>query len=280
MREHVVTGGGGVRLRVREVGDPEAPSLLFLHGWSQCRLSWAPQFDSELARDFRLVAMDLRGHGRSDKPSDGYDDPVLWAADLHAVLTELALDRPVVTGWSYGGLVICDYLRAHGDEALGGVHLVGAITELGTSTAAAGVGAEFLAAAKGSYRDDAMECIAAIEAYLRLVAGPDLSDEELARLVGFNALVPPKVRKQLFRRRVNNDDVLRALTVPVLVTHGARDQVVLPTVGQRHAGLVGHAVRSVYPGVGHAPFAQAPARFNQELRDFATRCQRSAATRG
>jgi non-heme chloroperoxidase len=279
MREHVVTGGGGVRLRLREAGDPQGPSLLFLHGWSQCGLCWAPQFESDLARDFRLVAMDLRGHGRSDKPADAYGDSALWAADLHAVITELALERPVVTGWSYGGLVICDYLRGNGDAALGGVHLVGAITELGTTTAAASVGPEFLAAARDSYSDDVVECIAGVENYLRVVVGPELPDQDMALLVGYNALVPPQVRKQLFKRRVNNDDVLRALTVPVLVTHGADDQVVLASAGERHAGLISHARHSVYPDAGHAPFVQASTRFNQELRDFATLCQRPAPSR-
>lgn len=279
MREHVVTGGGGVRLRVREAGEPEAPALLFLHGWSQCRLCWTPQFDSDLARNHRLVAMDLRGHGRSDKPVDGYDDSALWAADLHAVITELALQRPVVTGWSYGGLVICDYLRAHGDNALGGVHLVAAITELGTSTAAASVGAGFLAAAKASYSNDVVECVAGIEAYLRLVVEPELDDAEMARLVGYNVLVPPPVRKQLFRRTVSNADVLRALAVPTLVTHGADDGVVLPAAAERHAALIPHAEHSVYPGVGHAPFVSVPDRFNEELRAFATRCGQQAARR-
>lgn len=272
MREYAVTGGGGVTLHVVEEGNPDGPALLFLHGWSQCWMAWLPQLRSDLARDFRLVAVDLRGHGGSDKPPDVYGESPLWAADLHAVITELGLRRPVVTGWSYGGLVICDYLRAHGEAVLGGVHLVGAISELGTETAAAGVGAEFVAAARESYSSDVAECVAGIQRYLRLVTGDGLDAETSALLLGYNVIVPPQVRKRLFTRRVNSDDVLRALTLPVLVTHGDADRVVLPVAGERHAGLVRHAVHSVYPGVGHAPFAEDPQRFNRELRAFAASC--------
>lgn len=272
MREHSVTGGGGRKLHVVEGGDPDGPPLLFLHGWSQCWLAWRAQFRSDLAADFRLVAWDMRGHGRSDKPDDEYGDSQLWAADLHAVITELALHRPVVTGWSYGGLVICDYLRVHGEAALGGIHLVGAISELGSKTAAESVGADFLAAARGSYSTDLAECLAGIDAYLQVVTGYPLSDEDYAVLFGYNAMVPPHVRKRLFTRKVTGEDELRAVTVPVLITHGEQDRVVLPVAADRHAALIAHAAQSRYPDTGHAPFAQEPDRFNRELREFATEC--------
>jgi pimeloyl-ACP methyl ester carboxylesterase len=62
--------------------------------------------------------MDIRGHGRSDKPLDpnAYDDSAQWAADVNNVITGLGLKQPVLCGWSYGGAIICDYLRAHGDD--------------------------------------------------------------------------------------------------------------------------------------------------------------------
>ena len=76
---------------------------------------------------YRLVAMDIRGHGLSDKPRDGYDDSRLWADDVKAVLESLSLDHPVISGWSYGPLVILDYIRHYGEERLGGIQFVGGI---------------------------------------------------------------------------------------------------------------------------------------------------------
>src|SRR5699024_5316180 len=86
--------------------------------------------DHDLAAGRRLVAMDLRGHGRSDVPESGYDDPDVWAGDLAAVL-QRAGTPAIVVCWSYGGLVIADYLRRHGDQGLAGLVFVGAITEIG-----------------------------------------------------------------------------------------------------------------------------------------------------
>jgi pimeloyl-ACP methyl ester carboxylesterase len=102
----------------------------------------------ELAR--RLVAMDLRGHGSSERPQGGYDDSSLWAADVDAAIRELELDRPILCGWSYGPIVILDYIRHYGEERIGGIHLVGAVTKLGSEAAAAVLSAEFWPSCPGS----------------------------------------------------------------------------------------------------------------------------------
>src|SRR5439155_3067662 len=65
-----VHGAGGTRLFVEDIGDRARPSILWLHAYCQCRLSWDKQFASDLTKQFHLVRMDLRGHGLSDKPSD------------------------------------------------------------------------------------------------------------------------------------------------------------------------------------------------------------------
>ena len=115
---HTVTGGGGLRLHVREWGEPDGPPILFIHGWSQNHLCWARQYESPLADEFRLVAFDLRGHGMSEAPlePEHYTDGALWADDVAAIVDALGLDRPVLVGWSYGAFVICDYVRAHGQD--------------------------------------------------------------------------------------------------------------------------------------------------------------------
>jgi pimeloyl-ACP methyl ester carboxylesterase len=61
-----------VRLHVVETGNPRGRPILFVHGNSQSWLTWRRQIASDLANDYRLVALDLRGHGQSDKPREGY----------------------------------------------------------------------------------------------------------------------------------------------------------------------------------------------------------------
>jgi non-heme chloroperoxidase len=72
---HAVSGGGGLRLHVREWGKPHGPAILFIHGWSQNHLCWARQYESPLADEFRLVAYDLRGHGMSEGRSSPSTTP-------------------------------------------------------------------------------------------------------------------------------------------------------------------------------------------------------------
>ena len=98
----------------------------------------APGFGSwsDLADDYRLVAMDMRGHGLSDKPREGYSDSRLWAEDVNAVIADLRLDHPILCGWSYGPLPIFDYIRHYGEGDIGGVHIVGGISKLGSDEAA------------------------------------------------------------------------------------------------------------------------------------------------
>jgi len=121
----------GLDLSVRAYGDPRAQEILFVHGLGQSRLSWDRQV-AVLSVRFRVVTYDLRGHGDSDKPEvpEAYADAARWADDLKAVIDTAGLRRPVIVGWSLGGLVIGCYLARHGSERVAGVNLVDAVTRL------------------------------------------------------------------------------------------------------------------------------------------------------
>ena len=277
MKAHTVTGGGGVQIHVEETGNPAGPPILFIHGFSQCRLAWGKQLASDLADDLRLVAPDLRGHGLSDKPRDAYADPQLWADDVRAVIEALGLERPILVGWSYGGLIIGDYLRTYGEDRIGGVQLVGAATKLGSEAALAVIGPDFLALVPGFFSTDAEESVRSLEGFVRLCVHGEPEPGDLYFMLGYNVVVPPHVRQGMLSRAVDNDDVLARLSIPVLITHGEEDRVVLRAAADQHAGTIPHARTSYYPGVGHASFWEAAERFNRELRDFAGLVRAGAA---
>ena len=96
MKSHMITGGAGVRLHLLETGNARGQSIVFIHGLSQCSLAWTRQMVSDLADTYRLVAMDMRGHGLSEKPREGYADSRLWAEDVRAVIETLDLDTTVL----------------------------------------------------------------------------------------------------------------------------------------------------------------------------------------
>jgi non-heme chloroperoxidase len=274
MKSHSITGGGGIQLHVVEAGNPGGRPIVFLHGFSQCWLAWSRQLESSLADDHRLVAVDLRGHGRSDKPAGGYGDSRVWADDIDAVMRALSLEQPILSGWSYG-LVALDYLRQYGDNAIGGLQLVGAISKIGTEDAMSVITPAFLSLVPGFFGINADESVRSLESLLRLCFPQELPAEELYLMLGYSVSVPPHVRQALFSRVVDNDDVLRQIRKPVLLTHGADDAIVRPSVVDRHKALIPHAQVHIMQNTGHAPFWDQAGSFNQRLRDFAASAQPS-----
>jgi pimeloyl-ACP methyl ester carboxylesterase len=268
LKKHQVTGGGGVRLHVVETGNAAGRPILFVHGFSQSGRAWTRQMESDLAQDHRLVTMDLRGHGGSDKPLDAYGDSKLWADDVNAVIRTLGLERPVLSGWSYGPVVILDYVRHYGEGAIGGMQFVGGVSKLGSDAALAMITPAFLGLVPGFFSEDVAEGRRSLEALLRLCMPRDLSATDLGRLLDENLKTPAHVRRGLFSRTLDNDDLLRKVRVPVLLTSGADDAVVKTSVVEAHKALVAHAQVDLVPGGPHGVFWTDTPAFNGRLRAF------------
>jgi non-heme chloroperoxidase len=258
-------------LHVREWGKPNGPAILFIHGWSQSYLCWHRQYESELAGRFRLVGFDLRGHGMSDMPAqpENYTRSQMWADDVAAILEHLGLRSVVLVGWSYAGFVICDYVRSYGQDAVAGINFVGAATELNPAAFGTLIGPGFLDHVPGATADDLSANIKAIRAFVEGCSARPISRDDFESALCWNSAVPAKVRAALVTRSVESDDVLDALTKPVLVTHGRLDTVVLPSMGERLLAKCRTSAASWFAEAGHAPFLEEPTRFNRELATFA-----------
>ena len=268
MKNHKITGGGGIQLHLVEMGNSQGHPIVFLHGFSQCSLAWKRQMSSDLADDYRLVAMDLRGHGLSDKPREGYSDSRLWADDVNAVIQALRLDHPILCGWSYGVLVILDYIRHYGEDGISGIHFVGGVTKLGSEEAMSVLTPEFVSLVPGFFATGVEESVRSLESLLRICFAQEPSIEDLYLMLGYNMSVPPYVRQALLSRSLDNDDLLPRVHKPVLITHGAQDAVVKPTAVDQHKAGLAHAQIQMMANAGHAPFWDDPAAFNKRLREF------------
>lgn len=110
--------------------------------------------NSDLAQEFRLVAMDIRGHGFSEKPYVGYDDSINWA-------------------------------------------------------------------------NDALESDQTLQKYVLLCFNRFPSVYDYFFILGFNKIVPPYVREGMTSRNQSNNDLLPKIKLPVLITHGDQDNIVL-----------------------------------------------------
>jgi pimeloyl-ACP methyl ester carboxylesterase len=120
----------GLRFRYLEYPTPdrvEGPPVVLLHGLASNARWWvlvAPQ----LAKRFRVLALDQRGHGESDAPDTGYDFASV-TRDLAAFAGEMGLDRPVVVGHSWGGNVALEYAATRPDDVAGIVLVDGGFME-------------------------------------------------------------------------------------------------------------------------------------------------------
>ncbi|MDE1991832.1 MAG: alpha/beta hydrolase [Rhizobiaceae bacterium] len=268
-----VVGGGGVKLSVYSWGNQNGPAILFIHGVEQSHLIWDHQYDSALAKDFHIVALDLRGHGESDKPTDeaAYNTSELYADDIAAVLKSFNLRKPVAVAWSAGGFVLCDYLRKYGDGDLAGINFVAVSTKRGVPGAEKlkGVGSSTGNSAAGLRSPRAEDEIDSTIAFVKSMAYKPLQPDELARIVALNMMTPPNIRAILSVRPVDNGDVLAKIHVPVMLSYGLKDVVVNPdTAGHYVASAIPGAKLNYYEDAGHLLFIDQADRYNADLRDF------------
>jgi pimeloyl-ACP methyl ester carboxylesterase len=270
-----VPGAGGVPLNVVEAGDKARPGILMIHGFAQSHLSFEKQLTStELARDFHLVAFDLRGHANSGKPwrPEDYRDSRVWADDVIAVMDATGLQKPVMVGWSFGGFVVANVIEHHGTGRIAGINLVGSaagLLEANFGPPAADVAKQMAENRARQLSGNIVENMTGAKGAMGfLTATPgDQAWQDLA--YAGNLLLLPYVRAALAGRSLDNTKVLRLIDVPTLITRGSVDGVVTQEQAEKLAKAIPGAQLSIYADVGHSPFHETPERFNRELATFA-----------
>jgi pimeloyl-ACP methyl ester carboxylesterase len=262
----------GVPICIFETGNPAGPPIVFVHGFSQSYAVFKLQFQSDLARDFRLLAYDLRGHGCSGKPWDArYYTAKLIAGDMAAVLAEFKVQRPLLVGWSYGGYVVMDYVRRYGDQHLAGAMLVGSNAGLPPPPTDPAV-IERTRVARENNRKASPDIAAGMQnghTFVQLMtvkpAPPDMAEIMFAT----NQMLPAYARRAMVGRNLQNDDVIPKLHMPILLLAGEKDLSQPASVLNAVAGKLAHGRVVLVPDAGHATFIDAPEAFERELRQFA-----------
>jgi non-heme chloroperoxidase len=255
----------GLTIAAQEWGNPNGPEILLIHGYSQSYLSWMRQVDSDLAKDFRIVTYDLRGHGGSDKPLDParYRDSKAWGDEVQAVMDAAGLKHPVLVGWSYAGRVISDYVATHGAGQLAGINFVDAPIKADPTLIGDNLKNQPLMAS-----EDLATNISATRAFVHGCFSKQPSADDFETMLAFNMMVPPKVRAALTGRPLDASGSMSKLKIPVLVSHGREDRNAKIGAGEYTASVIPGAKLSIYDGVGHSPFYEDAPRFNAELAAF------------
>ncbi|MEY4361968.1 MAG: hypothetical protein RL391_1274 [Actinomycetota bacterium] len=133
-RVDLVDVGSGLRLRTiersPELADTTLPPVLLIHGLASNARMWDGVGQCLARQGIRSIAVDLRGHGRSDKPDDGYDFATV-VDDLVGLLTTMNIERAIFVGQSWGGNVVVHAAHDHPERVVGAVAVDGGMIELG-----------------------------------------------------------------------------------------------------------------------------------------------------
>ena len=244
----------GVNLRYLDTGSGNPP-LVFIHGWCCDHTYWRDQLP-EFARRHRVIAVDLRGHGQSDKPDQdytigGFADDVAW------LIRRLELHQPVVIGHSMGGVIALNLIRNHLDLARAGVIVDSPVVPLGPAFEP--VKARLL----GGLRSPAYQQVAAtfVDNFLFRPESPEQLREEV--IAGMTS-APPRVMATALESTLDEENIRTGpLPVPALFLRAAT----LPNPEDQ--------IREAYPGMevrtldaAHFIQMEKPAEFNGILQDF------------
>jgi pimeloyl-ACP methyl ester carboxylesterase len=162
-------------------------------------------------------------------------------------------------------------VRVYGQARVAAINFVEGTAKLGEAAFGTLIGPGFLDHFVAATADDLPTNIRAMRSFVRACIVKPASDDDLETAVCWNVVVPAPIRASLAAREIDCDDVLRALEVPLLVTQGRSDTVVLPAMADHNLTTCPTAEASWYEGVGHVPHLEEPERFNRELAELTRR---------
>ena len=212
-----------------------------------------------LPATFRTIAVSQRGHGDSDKPESGYAVRD-FAADLHALLAALEVERAVIAAHSSASIVARRFALDH-RECVVGLVLEGSFLELGEG--AAEFQARLVALEDPVPREFARDLASAT--FVRPVPTAFIE-----AMIDENLKAPARVWRETFASLLDYDDAaeIANLDVSTLVIWGDRDAIIDRTATDALVRSIRNAKLVVYEGVGHTPHWEDPARFAQDLAAF------------
>jgi non-heme chloroperoxidase len=247
----------GTRMRVVDVGaGPQLP-LVLIHGFTDSWFSWS-RVMSELSVARRVIAVDMRGHGGSSRPAEGYGLPS-HAQDILALMDLLGLDRAVVIGHSMGSFV-ARQIAAMAPERVAGLVLVGSGASPRTN-----VTTEVEQAVADLPDPVPVEFVR--EFQYGTIHRP-VPDTFMAEVVATSLAVPAHVWRAGLAGMLAGVDESIPPAMPTLVVWGERDQIFSASDQHELLALLPDAALEVYTETGHTPHWECPEQFVADVERF------------
>lgn len=270
--------GDGMRVHFRDVGPRDARTLVLVHGFSASLHTWEP-WVSNLERDYRVITLDLPGHGLSRCIDNEAIGTSQFIDTINRVTDALDVGRFTLAGNSMGGAAAWNYALAH-PERLDGLILIAAagwprtpgaeeerpiifrlldidlarrlMMDLDMSSLIRG-------GLEDSFGDPSFATDEMVERYASLSRAP-CHREAMLQLVSGRG-----------ERREATPELLAGITPPTLVMHGEVDKVIPAAHAEQFAAAIPGAELTVYPGIGHLPQEEITERSASDLRSFLSR---------
>jgi pimeloyl-ACP methyl ester carboxylesterase len=268
------TASDGAQIFYREEG--HGRPLLFLHGLMAHGGFFSEQ--AGLARDFRLIAVDLRGHGAS-RAAGGAMTVERLAADVEDLADELMLEDAIGIGWSLGASILWEVLARPAGARFDGAVVIDMTArvqnvdgwDLGLSPEACDLRTAAIAEDFESFATAAGQAIFAQPIGEALRPTADWASAEFARN-------DPGTIGALWESLVASDfrPLLGRIEQPTLVAHGRYSQLYGPPTADYLARALPNAHTIEFASSGHALQLEEPEKFNAAIRDFAARLSRTA----
>ncbi len=252
----------GVKVFYESFG--QGTPVVFLHPFTTNRYIWSNQIFT-FARDHKVIVVDHRGHGQSDKPASGYAIPEM-AADVVAILDDAGVDKAVLVGNSIGGMIAMQLNLDAPERVIGNL-----ILSSGTNLAA-GLPPEAGEAFATNFE-------AAFDGLLEGATSAKTKREK-PWVVNYAAdvyRVEGNFSHEVFLANAgdpagvfawNITDQLKDIQAPTLVIAGEEDQATTVEVNQVLADNIPNATLKVVPDTGHFYQQESPIDFNNDLRSF------------
>jgi pimeloyl-ACP methyl ester carboxylesterase len=269
--------GDGMRVHFRDVGPRDAPVIVLVHGFSASLHTW-DGWVSNLKRDYRVITIDLPGHGLSRCLDNSEIGPKQFIDTIQRVTNTLEIERFTLAGNSMGGSAAWNYALAH-PERLDGLVLVDAAgwprTEAESETRPLAfrlldnaiarrvlqdldLSSVIRSGLEDSFGDPAFVTDEMVERYATLARAPCHREALMALGSGRSGRVEA------------TPEGLAAITTPTLVMHGERDNLIPAEHGQNFADAIPGAKLILYAGVGHLPQEEIADISAGDLRAFLT----------
>ncbi|ROP47067.1 alpha/beta fold hydrolase [Streptomyces sp. PanSC9] len=276
----------GTRLHYVDHGPADGPVAVFVASAYLGHEMWEYQMLPLAEAGHRCVALDRRGHGRSDDTWSGYDLDTL-ADDLNGLFDHLDLHGITLVGHSVGTAEVIRCLTRHGNARVDRVALVAGVSPglVRSPGIPDGVDPAAVRADEELFRRDRAAWFTAFADDFFAVRQPgnDVSPAYVRHMID-RCLVATARAATGIRAVVATLDLtaeLPALDVPVLVVHGTHDtSAPLALTGRRLARLVPDATLKVYENGGHGLFATHADLLTADLREFLAGGRRTRDTAG